>query len=67
MSKPSNPTGKTPKGKPASERSGGTGLKDAPKDALKDKAIENKYLDDQGEPADNVKVQNPNRNLDKDT
>lgn len=56
---------KTPQGKPSGERRGGTGLKDVNPDQLQDKAVENKYLDDKGEPADEGQVKNPNRNVDK--
>lgn len=65
MTQYSNQKSKTPKGKPSGGERGGNGLKDVNLNEAKDQIIEEKYLDDQGQPAGQVLVKHKNRNTDK--
>ena len=65
MTQHSNAKSKSPKGKPTGTQRGGTGLKDVNREESEDQAIEDKYLDEQGKPDEQVKVRHENRNTDK--
>ena len=65
MTQHSNQKSRTPKGKPSGSQRGGNGLKDVNLSEREDQTLEEKYLDDQGEPAGQVAVKHKNRNVDK--
>lgn len=65
MTQHSNAKSKTPQGKPTGDQRGGTGLKDVNREEAEDQEIEDKYLDEEGQPGDQVKVRHENRNTDK--
>jgi hypothetical protein len=65
MTQHSNQKSKTPKGKPSGGERGSNGLKDVNLSEAEDQAIEDKYLDDQEQPAEQVQVRHKNRNTDK--
>ncbi len=66
MGKTRNGTFVSPKGKPSGEGTG-TGLKDAfaVNDLEKDKELADKYMEAPDEPAGNVVMRHPNRNVEK--
>lgn len=57
------------KGRPAGRGKEGTNLRDASAvhNAEEEKEVRNRYLDDDGTPADDAKLRHPNRNPDKGT
>ncbi len=57
------------KGRPAGRGKAGTNLKDAfaVNDPAQEKAMRDRYLDEDETPADDAKVRHPNRNPDKGT
>ncbi len=65
MTQHSNANSEASKGKPTGDQRGGAGLKDVNRAESEDQAIEEKYLDEQGNPDDQVKVRHENRNTDK--
>jgi len=65
MTQHSNHKAKTPKGKPSGNERGGNGLKEVTRDDEVNEALENQYLDDEGQPDDNVNMRHENRNTDK--
>jgi hypothetical protein len=65
MSQHSNAKTKTPQGKPSDSQRGGNGLKDVIRETEVTGQIEDKYLDDNDQPDDNVNIRHKNRNTDK--
>ncbi|PRD44993.1 hypothetical protein [Sphingobacterium haloxyli] len=67
MTQHSEKKSKTPKGKPAGTSRDTAGPIEVDSGKMNaTKKIENKYLDEHGEPADNVDMKNVNRNTDKE-
>ncbi|QPH40833.1 hypothetical protein [Pedobacter endophyticus] len=65
MTQHSNHKSKTPKGKPSGTERGGNGLKEVTRDDEVNEALEREYLDDEGQPDENVNMRHENRNTDK--
>ena len=65
MAQHKNAKSKAPKGKPSSSQRGGNGLKDVVPEEEVRETIEDKYLDENGQPEENVKMRHENRNTDK--
>ena len=62
MTQHSNAKSKTPKGKPSGSQRGGDGLKDVIHNEKTTSSIEEKYLDQDGQPDKNVNTRHQNRN-----
>ncbi len=65
MTQHSNSKSKAPKGKPSDSQRGGDGLKDVTLNEETNETLENRYLDNEGQPDDNVNLRHENRNGDK--
>ena len=65
MTQHSNAKSKAPQGRPSGSQPGGNGVKDIAQDQQASESVEDKYLDDQGQPDDNVNLRHENRNTDK--
>jgi len=65
MTQHSNAKSKAPKGKPSGSQRGGNGLKNLVHDEDVTSELENKYLNDAGQPDENVNLRHENRNTDK--
>ncbi len=65
MTQHSNQKSKTPQGKPSGSARGGNGIKDVTNQNKASKAVEDNYLDKQGELSANVNLKHKNRNTDK--
>lgn len=64
MTQHRNAKSKAPKGKPSGNRRGGSGLQDVSRKEEINETLENKYLDTEGQPDENVKLRHKNRNTD---
>ncbi|MFD1770390.1 hypothetical protein [Sphingobacterium suaedae] len=65
MTQQKNSRSKAPQGKPSSDKRGGNGPKDMPNDMAEQEAVEQNYLDEDGNPDAQVHVRHENRNVDK--
>jgi len=54
MTQHSNAKSKAPQGRPSGSQPGGNGVKDIAQDQQASESVEDKYLDDQGQPDDNL-------------
>jgi hypothetical protein len=66
MTQHNNAKSKAPKGKPSGSQRGGSGLKDVAREEKTNETLENKYLNTEGQPDDNVNLRHENRNTDDD-
>ncbi|WP_353137027.1 hypothetical protein [Pseudopedobacter sp.] len=65
MTQHSNSKSKAPKGKPSDSQRGGDGLKDVTLNEETNETLENRYLDNEGQPDDVINLRHANRNVNK--